>query len=320
MGTLCAVMLAEAGVEVQLWSNFPEQAAEIQQCRENKRFLPGRTLPDNVRVTTSADEAFAGAELIVSAVPCQFMGAVWSKLTDAYPSGVPVVSVAKGIEVDTLRLPTQILDEVLGNPPLAALSGPSIAPEVAQKQPCAVVAASPETGLATLVQGTFRNEYFRVYTNTDLLGVEVAGASKNVIALAAGIVDGLGMGSNVKAALLTRGLVEITRLGVAMGARAETFVGLAGVGDLVTTCISPVGRNRSAGEKIGRGMRANAVIASTPSVIEGIPTTGAILELAKRNEVEMPITAAVGRVLSGESSPRDAIAELMTRELKAENG
>ena len=318
MGTLCALLLAENGIDVSLWSHFADQAADLKRDRENKRFLPGHQLPNNVHPTADATEAFAGAELAVNAVPCQFIRKVWGGLVAQYPERCPVVSTAKGIEVDTLMVSTEILGDLLGDVPIVALSGPSIAPEVADRQPCTVVAASEDHAHAELVQRAFSNEYFRVYTKTDVIGVELAGATKNVIALAAGALDGLELGCNAKAALLTRGLVEITRLGIAMGADPETFRGLAGFGDLVTTCISPVGRNRSAGEKIGRGMGVKETIASTQSVIEGIPTTGSVLRLAAKYNVEMPITEAVGAVLSGEKTPRDAITQLMSRELKRE--
>ncbi len=318
MGTVCALILAEKGVAVRLWSNFPEQAADLQRRRENTRFLPGHRFPETITVSADPAEAFPHPQLIVSAVPCQYIRSVWARLRPHYPAAAPVVAVSKGIELDTRLVSTDILRDVLGDAPIAALSGPSIAPEVADRQPCTVVAAAADLALAELVQQSFATPYFRVYVNQDLLGVEIAGATKNVIALAAGIVDGLGLGCNAKAALLTRGAVEITRLGAALGAAPETFTGLAGIGDLITTCISPVGRNRSAGEKIGRGMSAADVVASTPSVIEGIPTTRAVLQVAAEHGVEMPITAAVAAILAGEAPPQEAIASLMTRELKHE--
>ncbi|HRX86298.1 MAG TPA: NAD(P)H-dependent glycerol-3-phosphate dehydrogenase [Phycisphaerae bacterium] len=318
MGTVCAIILAENGANVRLWSNFPEQAEEMARNRENARFLPGRKFPDNLQVTADPAEALGGAELIVSAVPCQFIRGVWGRLASHYHGEVPIVAVSKGIEISTVMVSTEILTDVLGSAPLAALSGPSIAPELADRQPCAVVAAAESLPRAELIQHAFSNAYFRVYVHTDLIGVEIAGATKNVIALAAGIIDGIQAGCNAKAALLTRGIVEICRLGTALGANAATFQGLAGVGDLVTTCISPVGRNRTAGERIGRGMSADEAVAATNSVIEGIPTTRAVLDLARRHGVVMPITEAVASVLSGAVSPREAITRLMTRELRHE--
>ncbi len=318
MGTLCASMLNEKTPAVRMWSAFPQQADELGRDRENKRFLPGFSIPTGIEITASDKRAFVEAQLIISAVPCQHVRSVWSRLAQHTPRDVPIVSAAKGIEIDTLRLPTQIIEDCLGKVPLIALSGPCIASEVAACKPATVVAAAEDPALATLVQLLFSNDYFRVYTSNDLLGVELAGAVKNVIALAAGICDGLDVGCNAKASLLTRGLVEITRLGAAMGAHEETFMGLAGLGDLVTTCISAASRNRTAGEKIGRGMRTCDVIESTPSVIEGIPTTQNVIKLAKRFDVEMPITEAVAAVLFCDLSPGEAIHQLMTRTLKPE--
>ena len=318
MGTVCGLLLASKGIDVRMWSAFAEQAAEIERDRENRRFLPGHKLPANVSVTTDAAKAMAGAELVVNAVPCQYIRGVWEQIAVHCPAQVRVVSVAKGIEIETLLRPTQIISELVGRATVAVLSGPSIAPEVAAGLPATVVAASDDVEFAEVAQVAFNTAHFRVYTNTDLIGVELAGATKNVIALAAGIIDGIGAGDNAKAALLTRGLVEITRLGVAMGAHADTFKGLAGVGDLITTCASPVGRNRSAGECIGRGMPVAEVLAASESVIEGIPTTKSVLSLAHQCRVEMPITSAVYSVLFEHSSPAEAIDKLMSRQLKAE--
>lgn len=318
MGTVCALLLAEHGTEVVLWSAFDDQAEACERERENKRFLPGSRLPDSLHVTRDAARAFAGSEMIVSAVPCQYTRNVWETIKSAYPHGIPVVTVTKGIEIGTLLCATNIIRDVLGPVPLGALSGPSIASEVARRLPATVVVASEDPQVGETAQHAFSTRTFRVYTNEDLIGVELAGATKNVIALAAGIVDGVGAGDNAKAALLTRGLVEITRLGVALGAQTATFKGLAGIGDLVTTCISPASRNRTAGEKIGRGLSMAEVIASTSSVIEGIPTTESVLELASRHLVEMPITSAVYSVLQGHQSPTEAIEHLMTRQLKRE--
>jgi glycerol-3-phosphate dehydrogenase (NAD(P)+) len=320
MATVCAVMLADRGIHVRLWSIFRENIEAMKATRENRRYLPGLRLPERVSCTTDDRAVFHGAELVVSAVPCQFIRPVWERIGAQYPRGVPIASVAKGIENETLLRPTQIISDVIGPVPVAALSGPSIAAELARCMPATVVAASEDEALARVVQESFSSQWFRVYTNTDLLGVELAGATKNVIAIAAGIVDGLKAGDNAKAALLTRGLVEITRLGVAMGARPETFGGLAGMGDLVTTCISPVGRNRTAGEQIGRGRSVEEVVASTPSVIEGIPTTRSVHELAARHNVEMPITDAVYGVLFEEWDVIATLSRLMTRKLRGESG
>jgi glycerol-3-phosphate dehydrogenase (NAD(P)+) len=323
MGILCAKMLAGKGCAVVLWSAFPQQAAELKSTRAS-RFLPGVLLPEPVQVTTEAQEAFAGADLAISAVPAQFVRQVWTRLRGHCPRGLPVCSTTKGIENGTLLRPTCVLAEVLtGQPdgawPLAALSGPCIAYEVARELPATVVAASTDQGLAERVQRLFSASYFRVYTNADLVGVEVGGATKNVIAIAAGILDGLGAGDNAKAALVTRGLVEITRLGVAFGGRRETFFGLAGLGDLVVTCFSPHGRNRTFGQALGRGGTVPEALAATPGVVEGAATTASVVELASRQAVEMPITQAVHAVLFLGQHPSRAVAGLMSRPPKRED-
>jgi len=318
MGTVVAQILAGNNVNVALLGRRSEQVEALLTTRENRRYLPGIKLPERVRPTTDPARALHNTELVVSAVPCQHLRATWEQVGGYVAAGVPVCSVTKGIETETLARPSQIIDAYVGDNPIAVLSGPSIAPELARCLPATVVVACGTTDVARLVQSVLSTSAFRVYTNPDVLGVELAGALKNVIALAAGILDGLRAGDNAKAALLTRGLVEITRLGVALGARQQTFVGLAGVGDLVTTCVSPLGRNRSAGERIGRGVSVEDVIRETSSVIEGIPTTRAVLKLANRHNVEMPITAAVNAVLFENKPPLEAITELMSRPPKAE--
>jgi len=317
MGTVVSHLLASNNVHVALFARRGEFVHELLTLRENRRYLPGLRLPERVRPTADARAALANTELIISAVPCQHLEAVWGPIAGFAPRGVPTCSVTKGIETATLRRPTEAL-AALGLGPLAALSGPSIAPEIARCLPATVVVASETPQVAEMAQESLSASYFRVYTSPDLVGVELAGALKNVIALAAGILDGLKAGDNAKAALLTRGLVEITRLGVAMGADRATFAGLAGIGDLVTTCVSPIGRNRTAGERIARGATAEQVIARSPSVIEGIPTTRAALRLAARNDVEMPITQAVAEVLFEGKEPLAAITELMNRPPKPE--
>jgi glycerol-3-phosphate dehydrogenase (NAD(P)+) len=320
MGTICAIMLAENGHDVVLWSAFADQARIIAANRENKRFLPGAKLPDEVRVTADDAEAFAGVSLAISAVPAQYIRGVWVRLAAWCPADLPICSVAKGIENRTLLRPTEVLADCLGGPgrALAALSGPSIAPELARRLPATVVVAATQPGLAARVQALISRPYFRVYTNPDLPGVEIAGATKNVIAIAAGILDGMKAGDNAKAALVSRGLSEITRLGVAMGALPDTFAGLAGMGDLVTTCISPVGRNRCLGEAIGRGVSVGEALAAAHGVVEGVATTASVMELAKRHVVAMPITGGIYDVLFNNVAPRNAIRDLMARPLKAE--
>lgn len=318
MGTTSAEILAGNEVHVALFGRRDEFVDELRTRRENPRYLPGVRLNERVVPTADARAALANTELVIAAVPCQHLRAIWREIAAFVPRGVPVCSVIKGIEIDTLDRPCQILAEETPGRSVAALSGPSIAPELARCLPATVVAASADAALSALVQEVFSNSWLRVYTSSDLVGVELAGATKNVIAIAAGILDGLRAGDNAKAALLTRGLVEIRRLGVALGADAHTFDGLAGIGDLVTTCVSPIGRNRSAGEQIGKGMPVEQVIRESASVIEGIPTTRAVLRLADRANVELPITQAVNDVLFEDKTPLQAITELMQRPLKAE--
>ena len=311
---------------VKMWGYDREQLKQIELSRENKRFLPGYKLPASLLFEPDDEHIMTGADLIVSAVPCQFMRQVWNRLKDYVPEGVPIVSTAKGIENDTLLRPTQILADVLKGKlktknlklKTAVLSGPTIADELARRLPATACAASSDEELAREVQYTFNCPWLRVYTNTDIVGVELAAACKNIIAIAAGIIDGMGAGDNAKAALLCRGLAEITRLGVAMGARPQTFAGLTGLGDLVTTCISPKGRNRSFGERIGKGQTIEQAQRATESVIEGIATCKSVIALAGRYNVEMPITQAVYEVLFENKAIQTAVADLMKRQLKAE--
>ena len=322
MGTVCALMLAENGHDVCLWSAFPEAARELAQTRENRRFLPGHALDSRIRIARSDAEPFDGVEMVFSAVPTQFMRGVWQRLAAHCPAGLSVCSVTKGIENATLLRPTQILCDVLDagrdGRALAALSGPSIAPEVARGLPASVAVAASDDALADRVQALLNRPYFRIYTNSDLVGLEIAGAAKNVIAIAAGILDGLHAGDNAKAALVTRGLAEIARLGQSAGGRAETFFGLAGVGDLITTCTSPIGRNRCFGQAVGQGATAEQAQAQAHGVVEGVATTVSLVQLARRLGVEMPITQAVHDILFEHRPPDQAIAQLMARPLKAE--
>ncbi len=320
MGTVCAIMLAENGHQVCLWSAFAEQARAMQEHRENRKFLPGRILPDAVSPTSDDALALESPDWILSAVPTQYLRGVWGRLAQRAGAEAAICSVTKGVENRTLARPTEVLAEVLGGMlgSVAVLSGPSIAPEIARELPATVTVASADADFADRVQEALARPYFRVYTNPDLAGVELAGATKNVIAIAAGILDGLEMGDNAKAALLARGLAEIARLGEALGAHAETFYGLSGVGDLVTTCISPVGRNRSFGEAMGQGMSAEEALAGTHAVVEGVATCESVVALADREGVDMPITRAVQAVIAGTLSGAEAVRELMTRPLKSE--
>jgi glycerol-3-phosphate dehydrogenase (NAD(P)+) len=316
-----SMLLCEKGIVTRMWGYDAGQLADIERRRENGKFLPGYRLPDSLLFQSRDDHALVQADLLVSAVPCQYMRRVWSRLARYVPEGVPIVSVAKGIENDTLLRPTQIISDVLGErTALAALSGPTIADELARRLPATACVAARDEALARKVQSTFTCPWLRVYTNTDLTGVELAGAMKNVIAIAAGIIDGVGAGDNAKAALLARGLAEITRLGLAMGARESTFAGLAGLGDLVTTCISPKGRNRSFGERIGSGQTMEQALRATESVVEGVSTCQSVAALAARHGVEMPITRAVYEVLFKGKPVHTAIEDLMSRRLKPECG
>ena len=324
MATVSSILVAENGHRVRLWGFFPEVVAQLQQCRENRRYLPGVRFPESVVFTADESDAFTAADIILAATPTQFIRPTWRRLRPYCPPGLPIVSVAKGIENDTLLRPTQVLADLLaeapgGGHPIAVLSGPNIARELAQRLPATATVASDDAELARTVQKLFATRNFRVYTNPDLIGVELGGAVKNVIAIAAGILDGLGAGDNAKAALLTRGLVEIARLGVALGARRETFAGLAGLGDLVTTCVSPHGRNRTFGEGIGKGRKMTEILQQTHSVVEGVATTRSVLALARTHGVEMPITQAVYAVLFQDKPVAAAVDELMTRAPKGED-
>ena len=318
MGTVCALILCSKGKEVTMWGHDSDELAEMECARENVRYLPGYKIPPSLTFEANDKKALANAELVVNAVPCQFVRSVFTRLRATVPHSIPIASVTKGFERETLLRPTQILSEILGQRDYVVLSGPTIADEIAQQLPATITAAAMSNEAAVMVQELFSCDYLRVYTNDDVIGVELAGAVKNVIAIAAGIVDGLGAGDNAKAALVTRGLAEIRRLGEAMGARVNTFAGLSGLGDLVTTCISSMGRNRGFGERIGKGMSAREALAATQSVVEGAATCRSVLVLAEKHEVDMPITAAVDAVISGEMTARQAIHDLMTRKLKQE--
>ena len=319
MGTLSAMLLAQNGWRVRMWSAFEEHARDIRRERENKRFLSGFRLPDGFAVSTDAREVCEGADLVVIAVPTQHLRNVLERVKAALPEGALYVSVVKGIERETLLRPSQVIEAVVGPKRLAVLSGPCLSREVAAGLPATVVVASADPKDAEAARNAFATPHFRIYTNDDLVGVELGGALKNITAIAAGICDGLELGSNAKAALVTRGLVEMTRLGAALGARAETFAGLAGLGDLVTTCASSLSRNHHVGEEIGRGRRLQEVLAEMGRVEpEGVETTRSVVALAAKHGVEMPITQEVYAVLfEGKPAP-DALADLMSRRPKAE--
>jgi glycerol-3-phosphate dehydrogenase (NAD(P)+) len=313
MGTALALLLTRTSESIALWARDPEAAAAMAAGRTNARHLPGAVLPAAVRPTAEAAGATADAELIIAAIPSAFLRATLAALAGQVPAGVPVLSVVKGIENETFARPSQIIVEVLGPRPVAVLSGPSHAEEIAQGLPASVVVAGPDEALNLRVRDALNSGAFRVYTNPDAVGVELAGALKNILGIAAGICDGLGFGDNAQAALLTRGLAEIARFAVDLGARSATFYGLAGVGDVVTTCYSRYGRNRSVGQRIGRGEALEAILASMTDVAEGVYTTRSVDALARRSGVEMPITREVFQILFEGKAPRAAVTDLMMR-------
>jgi glycerol-3-phosphate dehydrogenase (NAD(P)+) len=318
-GTALALVAAQQPARrVALWAARAEQAKDLLARRENVRFLPGVPIPENVQLTTDIAEAVAGVDLIVEAIPTIYLRPTFGRIASALPAGVPLVSGTKGIEIETLRRPTEILASLTGPRRLAVLSGPSHAEEVARQLPTTVVAASSDPALAQLVQQSFNTERFRVYTNLDVIGVELAGALKNVIGIAAGICDGLGYGDNAMAALMTRGLAEMSRFGVALGAEPQTFVGLAGMGDLITTCMSRHGRNRAVGLRLAKGERPADILAGMSMVAEGVYTARSVHDKASRMDLPMPITAEVYRVLYEGKDPRQAVQDLMVRALKSE--
>ncbi|MFN0132998.1 MAG: NAD(P)H-dependent glycerol-3-phosphate dehydrogenase [Phycisphaerales bacterium] len=320
-----SIPLDPGSFDVVLWGHNQEEADHLSQARTSLR-LPGFRLPESVRVARSEQDAVAQASLIISAIPVQYSRAVWKHLGPIAPRSAAVVSVAKGIENQTLLRPTQVIAECMGDDPdgpprrLAVLSGPTIAAELVRCLPATMVAASEDAAFAASLQRLFSTSWLRIYTNADVLGVEIAGATKNVIAIAAGILDGLRVGVNAKSALLARGLVEIARLGEAMGAARDTFYGIAGVGDLATSCFSPEGRNRSCGEALGRGVKLADYLKRSTSVVEGVATTRSVMGLSQRFKVDMPITAAVHAVLFEDVDPIVAIGRLMARRLKGEQG
>jgi len=317
-GTALADLLACNGHEVRLWVLEPGVMTAINERRENPVFLPGMRLAQSLRATQDHRTALEGAELIVYATPSQYLREISrSGAAHVSPSAVLVVA-SKGIEQKTLALMSDVVGEEATGRPVVAISGPSFAVEVAAHQPTAIVAASADARAARHTQDAMSNATFRVYTHDDLVGVELGGALKNVMAVATGIVEGLGLGNNSRAALITRGLAEMTRLGVSLGARASTFAGLAGIGDLVLTCTGALSRNRAVGVAIGQGQTLEEALEGKPTVAEGVITTKSALALAQREDVEMPIVTTVYRILFEGHSAKRAIPELMARGLRAE--
>ncbi len=315
-GTALAAVLADNGHEVRLWSRSSEQAHEIESTRMNGKYLPGVLLPEGIQATSSMEEALKGADAVLYAATSKSMRDVASQAAQHVPAEAVVIHATKGFEAETLLTMSAVLDEELpqiGKDRIVVLSGPSHAEEVALRKPTTVVVASVEARARELAQDLLINSYFRVYTNPDVIGVELGGALKNIIALGAGLTDGLGFGDNAKAALLTRGLAEISRLGTALGANPLTFAGLAGIGDLVVTGTSKHSRNWRAGYQLASGQSAAEVESAMGMVVEGIRTTKAAYELSKLHGIEMPITAELYRVLFEGKAPRAAALDLMGR-------
>ncbi len=318
-GTALANLLAENGHETMLWAFEPDVAESVEAHRENRRFLPGIPLHPDLRASATLDTACAGAELVLFASPSHVLRQVAAQATRWIPENARLVVATKGIERDRLALMTDVVAEEVPGRAIVALSGPSFAIEVAQHLPTAIVAASSDHAAALFTQQAFSTSAFRVYTQKDVVGVELGGSLKNVMAVATGIADGLQLGFNARAALITRGLAEMTRLGVKLGADPATFAGLAGVGDLVLTCTGSHSRNRSVGIEIGRGATLSEVLQGRETVAEGVTTTESAKALAAREGVEMPIVNAVHRVLFEKQPARWALVELMTRDLKGEH-
>jgi glycerol-3-phosphate dehydrogenase (NAD(P)+) len=321
-GTALALYLARLDREVRLWARRPELVEELARTRENRYYLPGCLLPETVVASSDLAEVLRGARAVISALPSHAVREIFARIGPHIPARTPVLSATKGIEDGTCLLVSEVIVEVLGESfrgRVAALSGPSFALEVARGDPSAAVVASPDETLARAFQTDFAGRNLRLYTNPDLVGTQIGGAVKNVIAIAAGIVAGLGFGSNTAAALITRGLSEVTRLSVAAGGSPATLSGLAGLGDLVLTCTGALSRNRAVGIELGKGRRIEEILAGTRYVAEGVITTRSTRALARKLGVEMPITEQMNAVLYTAKPPLDAIRELMERELKAES-
>jgi glycerol-3-phosphate dehydrogenase (NAD(P)+) len=326
-GTSLSIVLGQKGTHrVRLWAHEKEVCDSVSSRRVNELFLPEHRIPDCVTATGSFEEALQNAEIVVSVMPSQHCRSLFQKMRPFLKPGMLFVSATKGLEEGTLLRMTEVISLIVGSdggfaPRIGALSGPTFAKEVARGDPTAITIASRDAGLAETIQHEFSAATFRVYTNSDVTGVELGGALKNTIAIAAGVCDGLGLGHNSIAALITRGLAEITRLVVACGGRQDTMSGLAGLGDLVLTCTGGLSRNRSVGVELGRGRKLPEIIAAMHGMVaEGVFTTHAAVELARARGLEMPITAQMDAILHHGKSPRDAIHDLMTRSAKSETG
>lgn len=319
-GTALAILLHDNGHEVILWSTLKDEVSMLSEKREHESKLPGVKIPEEIAITDDLETTLKDRDLIVLAVPSPFTRSTARSMKNLVRKGQIIVNVAKGIEENTLMTLSEIIEEEIPQANVAVLSGPSHAEEVGRKMPTTCVAGARTKETAEYIQGLFMSPVFRVYTSPDILGIELGGALKNVIALAAGTADGLGCGDNTKAALITRGIAEIKRLGVAMGAHAETLTGLSGIGDLIVTCASVHSRNRKAGYLIGKGYTMQEAMDEVKMVVEGVYSAKAALALSRKYHVEMPIVEEVNQVLFEGKSPKDALGELMMRVRKEETG
>lgn len=320
-GTAIADLLGTKGFNVDLWTFEKEVTESILATRKNSLYLQGYTLSDNIHPSTDLESVAADKDLLVIAVPSHVLRDITQKISDRVSPGTILVSASKGIENQTHLTMTGVLKEVLTRVPkqnITALSGPSFAKEVAEKTPTAVTVASTDESVGSFVQNVFATPYFRVYTTDDVIGVELGGAVKNVIAITAGIVDGLGLGLNARAAMITRGLVEVSRLGLKLGADPRTFSGLAGIGDLILTCTGDLSRNYSVGRQIGAGKSLEAILSEMRMVAEGVRTAKSVYDLSRRLEVDMPICQQTYHILYDNLSPKEALQRLMARDLKQE--
>lgn len=320
-GTTLAILLSENGHDVTMWEFNSDYAETMRKFRENFYYLPKIKIPDNIDITNDLSHAAESGELLVIATPTQFIRTSFASLGDFDFGSKIILNVSKGIEIGTMLLVNEIVEDIFPNADpnrIAALSGPSHAEEVARKIPTAVVCGSRDGAIAETVQKVFSNEYFRTYSSSDVVGVETGGALKNVIAIAAGIADGAGFGDNTKAAIMTRGISEIMRLGLTLGAEKDTFYGLSGIGDLIVTCASEHSRNRFVGVQIGKGRKLDDILGEMKMVAEGVSTARSAMELAKKHNVEIPIVEKVNEILFKGVSPVEATKELMLRTLKPE--
>ncbi len=319
-GTTLADMLCRKGHEVGLWVRETELAREMRDTGENTWYLPGINLAPGLMISEEAASVIKGSDFILVVVPCQFMRRVLESLRNDFPDNPVVICASKGVELATLKPQSSVINESLAgkNPRYAVLSGPSFADEVSRRLPAAVSLGCQDMELGRVLQDVLSTEFFRVYANPDFKGVELGGALKNIMAVAAGISDGLKFGNDARAALITRGLVEMSRFGVALGGREKTFMGLSGMGDLVLTCTGDLSRNRQVGLALGQGKTLDEILADKKTVAEGVKTTDSVYRLSRNLGVEMPITAQVHEVLFEDKDPRSAVEELMTRELKIE--